>query len=323
MPIFSVVVPAYNAASTLRETLEAVLVQTCEDWELIVVDDGSTDETLPIAEEYAARDARVRVLSQENKGSAGAYNSGVAAATGDFVTICSADDLLMPRHLSEMSAFAEACPDYEIYSSNGYFLYEDRSQELVYDGEDWAHERSLSLASVIDACFFSVGATYRRDLFRLTGGYRSEIYGEDYDFWLRAMARGARHRYTPSASAVHRLSSGQKSAAVCRVCESNVRIIADLAESGLLSDDELVHAREAIALHQDRARHGGLTLEELTAIENERQARAFRSFVTRLVGSEHSDSVIDAAHRATWMARPFRIAANRVAVWIRRGPRKR
>ena len=104
MPRFSVVVPAYNAESTLAETLDAIIAQTFADWECVVVDDGSTDGTLSLATGYAEKDSRVRVLHQGNQGSAGAYNTGVRAASGQFVVMCSADDILLPEHLSEMSA---------------------------------------------------------------------------------------------------------------------------------------------------------------------------------------------------------------------------
>src|SRR5258708_1668380 len=99
-PRFSVVVPAYGAAMTLPETLDAILSQTFTDWECVVVDDGSTDETLRIANEFAARDRRIRAIHQENKGTAGAYNTGVGAARGQLIVICSADDVLLPEHLA-------------------------------------------------------------------------------------------------------------------------------------------------------------------------------------------------------------------------------
>jgi glycosyltransferase involved in cell wall biosynthesis len=317
MLVFSVVVPAYNAASTLRETLDAVLAQSVPDWELVVVDDGSTDSTLAIAREYESRDRRVVVLTQENRGSAGAYNTGVAAASGDFVTICSADDLLLPNHLSSMDSLIAASPGYGIYSSNGYYLNEDGSRTLVYDTDEWACERSLDLAAVIDICFFSVGATYRRELFDLNGGYRTDIYGEDYDFWLRSMARGATHRYTPAPLAVHRLTSSQKSAAVVRLYESNVRVLTDLIESELLTDEEARHARDSISTLKGRIRQGGSTFEEQAELESVRQAEAFRALVTRITGPKHADKAISVAHKLTWIVRPLRLAANRVGAAIR------
>jgi glycosyltransferase involved in cell wall biosynthesis len=132
VPRFSIVVPAYNAEATLPETLDAVLAQEFDDWECVVVDDGSGDATLAVARGYAAKDPRVRALCQSNQGTAGAYNTGVSTATGDFVVLCSADDILLPDLLSELSRFVDADSGCDIVSTNGYFLKPDGTTELVY-----------------------------------------------------------------------------------------------------------------------------------------------------------------------------------------------
>lgn len=250
MPRFSIVVPAYNAEATLVETLDAVLAQTCADWECIVVDDGSADTTHAVAGSFVARDCRFRVISQENRGSAGAYNTGVRAAAGDWVVLCSADDILLPHHLATMSEFTDAHPGYDIYSSNGYYLRPDGSREVVYfDGE---LGDALSLADVIRNCFYSVGAVYRRSLYEKTGGYREDVFGEDYDFWLRAMADGACHRYLAQALSLHRVSATQKSANVEAAFRSDIRLLTDLQESFDLSPDERAAVCEAVEVRERR-----------------------------------------------------------------------
>lgn len=243
MPRFSVVIPAYNADRTLAETLDAVLAQRFDDWECVVVDDGSTDATLAIASRYSDRDPRIRVLSQANKGSGGAYNTGVRGAVGEFVVMCSSDDVLLPDHLREMSVFIDANEPYDIYSCNGYYLYPNGRRELVYG--PGAMRDSLDLADVIRLCFFSVGATYRRRLFDSVGGYREEVFGEDWDFWMRTMAGGATHRYLSAPLSLHRKSSTQKSARLASVYESDIRLVEDLRESFALSKDELAAADES------------------------------------------------------------------------------
>jgi len=233
---FSIVVPAYNAAATLPETLEALLAQRFDDWECVVVDDGSKDATLETARGYAARDPRIRVISQSNQGTGGAYNTGVSAATGEYVVLCSADDLLLPDHLFEMSRAVGANAACDICSCNGYYLNPDGSRQLVYGPGDMVEP--LSLTSVIRGCFHGVGAAYRRGVFDLVGGYRVGIFGEDYDFWLRAMARGARHCYVPAPLTLHRLSAAQKSSDSEATLRSDIRILRDLEASGLLSRKE-------------------------------------------------------------------------------------
>jgi glycosyltransferase involved in cell wall biosynthesis len=249
-PRFSVVVPAYQAASTLGATLDAVMAQTYSGWECVVVDDGSSDDTLPIAAAYARRDSRFRAIHQSNLGSAGAYNTGVSTAVGDFVVICSADDILLPEHLSRMSAFINSESGYDIYSSNGYFWWPGRwhadYRELFYGPNELQEIQSLELSDVIHRCFYSVGATYRRELHAAVGGYRPGVFGEDYDFWLRALASGARHRYLPEPLSLHRVSSSQKSAKLETVFRSDIHLVSDLRQNFSLSEADRQAVDEAI-----------------------------------------------------------------------------
>lgn len=251
MPRFSVVVPAYQAQATLPETLDAILAQAFGDWECVVVDDGSTDHTTEIAWAFAARDPRIRVIRQGNQGTAGAYNAGVSSASGDYIVICSADDILLPKHLMSMSAFIDSEAGYDIYSTNGYFWWPGDSRKLVYDPGPDATVLSIDLADLIYRCFYSVGAAYRRDLFERVGGYRLGVYGEDYDFWLRAMASGARHRYLPEPLSLHRLSETQKSAHLETVFRSDIRLITDLKRDFLLDADDSRAVEEAIRYRED------------------------------------------------------------------------
>ncbi|MBY6116328.1 glycosyltransferase family 2 protein [Mameliella alba] len=111
MPFASIVVPSFNATATLRPTLDSLMVQNYRDLEIIVVDDGSTDETAELAASYAARDKRIRIVQQANRGLAGARNSGIAAARGEVIGFCDADDLWMPGKLSAHVAHLAAAPE--------------------------------------------------------------------------------------------------------------------------------------------------------------------------------------------------------------------
>ena len=246
MPKFSIVVPAYNAEATLAETLDAIQTQSFTDWECVVVDDGSTDSTRALTAGYVQRDIRFRMAWQDNLGTADAYNTGVREARADLVVICSADDLLLPQHLESMAEFIGDNPDYEIYSSNGEYLYESGVRSAVYQNAPWRTERSLSLEEVLGCCFFSVGVVYRRRTFELVGGYRPGVYGEDYDFWLRAMAGGARHRYSPRILSLHRVSAVQKSADILQVYASNIEVYRNLLEDHLVTADQAPMVEAAI-----------------------------------------------------------------------------
>lgn len=245
-PRVSIVVPAYQAAGTIAETLEAIQAQTMAGWECLIVDDGSTDKTVEVAARFAETDPRFSIVRQHNQGTAAAYNTGVGRSHAPLIAICSADDVLLPDHLEEMVAFVEAEPGYDIWTSNGY-LWRGRRRELFY-GWGWPEKAySVELKQLILLCFYGVGAVYRRTVFDLVGGYRPGVFGEDYDFWLRALARGARHRYLPKALSLWRVSKTQKSASLRKVYESDIRLVSDLRRDYALSPDEVAAVDQSIA----------------------------------------------------------------------------
>ena len=106
-PFFSVLVPVYNAGRWLVPCIESVLGQTDGDFELLLVDDGSTDESGAVCDEYAARDARIRVISKENTGYGDSMNQGVAAARGTWIGICEPDDFCDTRMFGRLAEAAE------------------------------------------------------------------------------------------------------------------------------------------------------------------------------------------------------------------------
>jgi len=122
MPRFSIVMPCFNAAATLHETLTSVLAQTFEDWELICVDDRSTDATQRLLEGYARTDPRIKWLANPGKGPSCARNFGaMTLAKGEIIAFCDADDLWCPDKLAELDA-AFAAEDADLFfGQTGFF----------------------------------------------------------------------------------------------------------------------------------------------------------------------------------------------------------
>ena len=201
----SVIVPAYNAARYLPETIQSVQAQTEGDWELIVVNDGSRDGTGPLADRLAAEDSRIRVVHQKNAGLSGARNGGIAAASPDaaYFLFLDADDLLEPGALAALAALLEASPDAS--AAYGLARYIDGDGQPILPGIAEAFGRSRRSVeagrfvchSVEDATSFAMLA-YRNSI--LTPGQvllrRSALEGAgpfdtalpptaDWDMWLR------------------------------------------------------------------------------------------------------------------------------------------
>lgn len=119
MPKISVVIPLYNKGFIISETLESVLVQTFTDFEIVIVNDGSTDNSFEIVSQYT--DNRIRLYNQENKGAAAARNLGIEKATGELIAFLDADDYWYPNHLEELFKLYTDLPNCGIYGSR-YFM---------------------------------------------------------------------------------------------------------------------------------------------------------------------------------------------------------
>ena len=128
MPLVTIVVPAFNVAKTLRETLASLLTQSFEDFEIIVVDDGSNDATSEIANSFT-HDPRVRMINQRNRGLAGARNSGIAAAAGELIGFCDSDDIWEPSKLASHVQHLQDNQDVGV-SYSGSTLIDDDSNHL-------------------------------------------------------------------------------------------------------------------------------------------------------------------------------------------------
>lgn len=244
-PRFSITVPAYNATATLPETVDSVREQTFGDWELVIVDDGSTDDTLAMARDYASLDPRIKAVTQENRGTGGAYNTAVRSAKGDLLVMLSADDLLLPNHLEVMDLAIAEHPDAGIYSSSGYFEYEDGTRVPAASNAGWADPLAVKLPELLAGCFFGIGAVYRRAVWEAQDGFPERTYAEDYAFWLMGLAHGFTHRYVPEALWVHRRNSVQKSADAIRMRQADLAAVTRMVDSGLLTGDDLRTAEHA------------------------------------------------------------------------------
>jgi glycosyltransferase involved in cell wall biosynthesis len=188
MSTLSVVIPAYNAEKTIIQTIESVQKQTFQDFELIVIDDGSKDNTVEVVQSF--RDARIKVFSYENGGVAVARNRGISHATGEFVALLDADDLWTPDKLELQLAALQDHPDAGVaYSWTSRFM--DGQKETLTPSIPVFFEGNV-YAELLIYNFLGNGSNplIRKTAIESVGEFdRACVPCEDWDFYLRLAAQ--------------------------------------------------------------------------------------------------------------------------------------
>lgn len=180
LPAVSIVLPTHNGARFIRESLDSCLAQTHTDWELIVVDDASTDDTPAILAAYAASEPRMRVLrNEQNRQLPTSLNLGFAAARGRYFTWTSDDNCYHPTALERLAAVLDQDGAIEVVYAPATVI-DERGQPIGRMSDEPPSQ--LALRNCVGACFL-----YRRQVQEALGGYdAARVLIEDYDFWLRA-----------------------------------------------------------------------------------------------------------------------------------------
>jgi glycosyltransferase involved in cell wall biosynthesis len=193
-PAVSIITPAYNAEPYLADTIESALAQTFSDFEMLIVDDGSTDGTTAIAQRFAAQDSRIRVFRQANMGISGARNAAMARARGAVFALLDSDDVWFPNYLEEQMKVLDAFPAVGVTSANAVNFGGGLDGRLL---KRVGGIQALSLLTLINkedsVCIMSM---FRREVFDRIGGFDTALRSsEDYDFWLRAALAGFEIRF--------------------------------------------------------------------------------------------------------------------------------
>lgn len=194
---FSVVIAAYEAENTVGAAVSSVLAQTCQDFEVIVVDDGSRDRTAAVVEELATAEPRLRMHRQANAGPSAARNKGIELARGELVSMLDSDDLWLPGYLAEMGSALERHPEagfaytdaWELEEASNRFLKITAMQLASPPAETLPNERFV--AELIRRNFIFNSVTVRRSVLDRLGGYDPGMsFSEDYELWLRMAVAG-------------------------------------------------------------------------------------------------------------------------------------
>jgi glycosyltransferase involved in cell wall biosynthesis len=198
-----VVLPVRDGAATLARAIASIRAQTFPDWELLVVDDGSSDNTRDLVAAIVRDEARIQLLTRPREGLVPALNAGLAAAHGEFIARMDADDESHPDRFAEQVAFLRTPENHGIglvgclvefggdrAASEGYALHVDWLNALTTPDE-------IALNRFVESPLAHPSVMFRRELIEKHGGYRAGDFPEDYELWLRWLDTGVRMAKVP------------------------------------------------------------------------------------------------------------------------------
>ena len=234
--VVSVIVPAHNYAHYLPEMMQSLQAQTLAEWECVIIDDGSTDDTRAVVEKLASADARIRYFHQDSQGPSAARNAGFEKSRGRYLQLLDADDLLEPGKLKLHADYLDAHPEVGlVYGEIRYFRNEHpRERTLSLDGgaHPWTSEISAQgeplLHAVVTANITAINAPlFRKDLALAADGFdAARRYAEDWDFWIRLALAGGRFHFlhAEGARALGRSHGVSRGHDRVRMLEANITL---------------------------------------------------------------------------------------------------
>lgn len=187
----SIVVSIYNADQTISNMIESVINQTYKDFELILINDGSTDTSLEIIKEYIQKDNRIILIDKKNSGLTKSLNLGLKKAQGKYIARLDADDIWLPNKLEQQVAYLEAHKEYALVGT-AYNEIDDNGK-IIYD-----KQRTILLNSYEDILnnieklnpFFHSSVLFRREILETVGFYNETFkYTQDYEYWVRIISK--------------------------------------------------------------------------------------------------------------------------------------
>ena len=188
-PKISIVLPSYNGEKYIAESIQSVIDQSFNDWELIIVNDCSKDKTLEIANSFAKRDSRIRVISNKvNQKLPGSLNIGFENAKGEYLTWTSDDNMYKENALKKMNDYLDANPNTDMVSMNMDIIDENGYLVEVFS-DTFVYKRTVEY--LMHGCNVGAAFMYRRTIAEKVGNYDTDTFcAEDYDYWCRIALKG-------------------------------------------------------------------------------------------------------------------------------------
>jgi GT2 family glycosyltransferase len=248
-PTFSIVIPTYQAAGTVAESIESALAQEQPACEVIVVDDGSTDRLEDALRPFRAK---IELISKENGGGASALNAGAVAASGDFIAILDADDAYHPRRIAALSALGRARPDLDLITTDARFIVAEEAIGRFAANTPFAAQGQRT--KIFESCFVGGWPAVRRERLLALGGFDESLRtGYDWDCWIRLLLSGARAGMVEQPYYEYRLNPSSLTASRVSSLWDRVRLLEKAAMNPDLQESERASVERAIRNHRSRA----------------------------------------------------------------------
>ncbi len=233
MPRVSVIVPAYNVESFVAEALASARSQTYKDFEIVVVNDGSTDHT---AQAIAPFFNEILYIEQENKGLAAARNAAIEAASGDLIALLDSDDVWTPNHLDRLVGYLEGQSQMLGVTSDSYLIRQTRyTNERIYRQlpPRWRFKATRQDYWITQYNFMQIHTVFRRALIDQYGSFDETLGScEDWDLWTRALLAGERFGLVDEPLAYYRLREGSLSIDRANLLSDEITVLQKAISSG-------------------------------------------------------------------------------------------
>lgn len=303
-PFFSVIIPVYNRAQALGTAIASVRAQTCQDFEIVVVDDGSKDDPRAIAQSF--NDPRIRFFRQDNQGGGAARNTALDKAQGRFIAPLDSDDIFLPEHLARMKALLE-----DSHNLVGYARMQvDRGEGRVFLKPPRAIQADEEMASYLlcDRGFVpTITIAVEREMARAVRYHTRLIAAEDTDFAIRLSLAGCRFAMIEDAGAVWKDLADP-----------------DRASAGKGRDDLGAWLEQMKPMISPRAYHGGRGWAYAKLVAQDRPLRALGLYLNAVLRGCYRTSLAAVVFLQIFLGRSgYRRLADHAISWLRMGLREK
>jgi glycosyltransferase involved in cell wall biosynthesis len=280
-PLVSVIMPAYNTEKYIGDSIQSVLDQTYRNWELHVVDDGSTDKTSDIARQFAERDSRVRYFFQQNSGQGIARNTAIARSNGSLIAFLDADDIWLPQKL-EFQVQAMIAVNADVIYSNGFIIYEPGATpgatEFSIVPGTIEGRKMLDLLLPFNFIFVQ-SVVLRKEILPNANPFDESLLCEDYDLWLRLASNGALFHGMPEKLIKYRRHPAATTHRNSKLLKPMLRVVQRHINAGTLDEE------------RKRTRLRRLYRDLIAALVEEGELAEARQFLTEFAAWDKSGVV--------------------------------